>query len=85
MLGGLCLDATFVMNETLHLRMEPSHKTLVDLSSTQVSVWLGLGNKSTLVKVRRSLWFCVKVNKPIVSEVVTVFSIKSDQNFSLTF
>lgn len=41
-------------------------------------VWLGLDMKSTLVKVRGRLWFCLKVNKHIVS-AVTVNSLLLSQ------
>ena len=36
-------------------------------------VWLGLGNKSTLVKVSERSWFRLNVNKYVVLQVIADF------------
>lgn len=53
------------------------------LSSTPEScLWLDLGKKSTLVKVREWIWFWSKVNKQISSSVtITFFSYKARPQF----
>lgn len=46
----------------------------------QSSVWLCLGKRSTLVKIRERLWF----TKHMCKVTVTFFSMKPDLNLSLT-
>lgn len=47
----------------------------IDLSSTpEFHVWLNLGNKIRLVKVKEKLWFCLNVNKcAVLEEKATIF------------
>lgn len=75
----------FWMNEAPHLLMENDSQEggwggwrawkvqdckVTDPSfSPEPRVWLGLGNKITLVKVREILWFDLKLNKLVVPEV----------------
>lgn len=48
-------------------------------------MWLGKGNKTTLVRVRKTPWFHLKVNKHVMSEVTgKFFFIIPDHSVTLT-
>lgn len=53
--------------------------------SLALCVWLGLGNKSTLVKVRERSQVCLKVNKPDYNLSLTSTTFLCWPKFSIIF
>lgn len=61
-------SATFIIeNQITQMWLGHTCHTTDPSSTVQFHVWVGLGNKNTLLKVREKLWFCLNVNKHITS------------------